>query len=104
MLSDCSGLSTINFQPSTNCSDIAWAVARGETDANVPPGKWTPEIGKRAVVFAWWTRAVSNDTPENDFEPYMAAQFAFVDATVSGDEIAIKNADHLLERWQKYGG
>jgi len=27
-----------------------------------------------------------------------------MDATVSGDEIAIKNADHLLERWQKYGG
>ena len=83
---------------------FGWAVARGETDANVPPGKWTPEIGKRAVVFAWWTRAVSNGIPENDFEPYMAAQFAFVDATVSGDEIAIKKADHLLERWQKYGG
>ena len=83
---------------------FGWAVARGETDANVPPGKWTPEIGKRAVVFAWWTRAVSNGIPENDFEPYMAAQFAFVDATVSGDEIAIKSADHLLERWQKYGG
>ena len=83
---------------------FGWAVAHGEADANVPSGKWTPEIGKRAVVFAWWTRAVSNGIPENDFEPYMAAQFAFVDATVSGDEIAIAKADHLLERWQKYGG
>ena len=68
------------------------------------PGAGRPEIGKRAIVFAWWARAVSNGIPENDFEPYMAAQFAFVDATVSGDEIAIENANQLLNRWQKYGG
>ncbi len=83
---------------------FGWAIAHGEANANVPRGHWTPEIGKRAVVFAYWTRAVSNGIPENDFEPYMAAQFAFVDAIVSGDEIAIKNADYLLERWPKYGG
>jgi len=34
----------------------------------------------------------------------MAAQFAYVDATVSGDQTAIKSASRLLERWQKYGG
>jgi len=83
---------------------FGWAVAHGEARANVPKGKWTPEIGKRAVVFAWWTRAVSIGIPENDFEPYLAAQFALVDAMVSGDKIGIEQAHQALERWQKYGG
>jgi hypothetical protein len=95
---------SIPFEIREFLKSFGWAVAHGEAEANVLSGKWTPEIGKRAVVFAWWTRAVSNGIPENDFESFMAAQFAFIDAKVSGDETAIEKGNHLLERWQKYGG
>ena len=38
------------------------------------------ETAKRTVVFAYWTRALSYGVPENDFEQFMEAYFAFVDA------------------------
>ena len=61
------------------------------------------EIAKRAMVFAWWARAISNGIPENDFEPYMEAHFAFVDALASGDTDQIVDANHAIARWQNYG-
>ena len=61
------------------------------------------EIAKRAVVFAWWARAVAKGIPEKAFEDYMAAQFAVVDASVSGDEKQNKEASQVSERWNKYG-
>src|SRR6185436_2394781 len=58
---------------------FGWAVAQGDEPGFAgQKGIWSPEIGKRAVVFAWWTRALSNGIPENDCDRFMAAQFAFV--------------------------
>ncbi len=65
---------------------------------------WDQETGKRAVIFAWWTRAISHGVPENDFEPFMAAHFAFVDAMVSHDEQQIEEARKAIKRWEKYAG
>lgn len=33
----------------------------------------------------------------------MAAHFAFLDATVAGDEEQIAEADQAMSRWYKYG-
>ena len=65
--------------------------------------KQRAELGKRAVAFAWWARAVANGIPENFFEPYMAAHLAYLDATVSGDHDEIENTAAPLKRWDKYG-
>ena len=62
------------------------------------------EMAKRAVVFAYWTRALSYGIPENDFDQFMAAQFAFVDATVARDEKQLEKAHAAIKRWEKYAG
>ena len=62
------------------------------------------EIAKRAVVFAWWARAISNGIPENEFEAYMAAHLASLDARELGDEDQREEASAIMKRWQKYGG
>jgi len=80
-----------------------WAAAECEDGVQGDKARRDQEIAKRAVVFAWWARAISNGIPENDFEPFMAAHLAFVDATVSGDEEQIEAADAAMARWQKYG-
>src|SRR2546425_3368863 len=61
------------------------------------------EIAKRAIVFAWWARAMSNGIPENHFEPFMAAHLAYIDASVSGDEDQIDEAEQIIARWYQYG-
>jgi hypothetical protein len=82
---------------------FGWVVACNEGIEGLQ-GRWSAEIGKRAVVFAWWTRALANGIPENDFDKFMAAQFAFVDAEVNKDEEALEKASIAIRRWQKYGG
>jgi hypothetical protein len=62
------------------------------------------ETAKRAVVFAYWTRALSYGVPENDFEQFMSAHFAFVDAKVARDEGLLEKALATIERWGKYAG
>lgn len=81
---------------------FGWAVAHNDGGIDRLKSKWSPEIGKRAVVLAWWARAVSYGIPENDFDRFMAAQFAFVDAMVSGDELHIKKAAEAIKPWEKY--
>ena len=62
------------------------------------------ETAKRTVVFAYWTRALSYGVPENDFEQFMEAYFAFVDAKVAGDETEMETAMAAIKRWEKYAG
>ena len=81
--------------------DFGWAVAqRDGLEAN---GKWNTEAGKRAVVFGYWARAISNGIPENEFESFMSAHFEWVDARVANDPDRIDKATKKLKRWQKYG-
>ena len=81
---------------------IGWCIAEGKV--GLMKGFETPEIGKRAVVYAYWLRALMNGIPENELERFMAAQFKFVDAMVSGDEEQIKMSDAAIQPWRKYGG
>src|SRR3954468_7354819 len=60
------------------------------------------ESAKRALAFAYWSRAIANSIPENELQPYMAAHFAWLDATAAGDEEEIKKASEALKRWNKY--
>ncbi len=83
---------------------FGWAVAHNDGGIERLKDRWEPEIGKRAVVFAYWMRALSNGIPENDCDRFMAAQFAFVDARVSGNEQQFLKASKAIEPWEKYGG
>jgi len=83
---------------------FGWAVAHNDGGIERQKDLWDQETGKRAVIFAWWTRAISHGVPENDFEPFMAAHFAFVDAMVSHDEQQIEEARKAIKRWEKYAG
>ena len=69
-----------------------------------PASEKRREAGKRAVIFGWWMRAAANGIPENDFDDYMAAQFAYMDARVSGNEEELEKASQVIKRWQRYGG
>jgi len=81
---------------------FGWAVAHNDGGIDRLKGEWSPEVGKRAVVLSWWARAVSYGIPENDFDRFMEAHFAFVDAMVSGDESRIRKATESIEPWEKY--
>ena len=83
---------------------FGWAVAHNDGGIERQKDKWSQEAGKRAVVFAWWTRALSHGIPENDCERFMAAHFAFVDAMVSYDEEEINKAQKAIKPWEKYAG
>jgi hypothetical protein len=61
------------------------------------------ERAKRALAFAYWSRAISNSIPENELQPYMAAYFAWLDARGAHDEEAIERTAEALKRWNKYG-
>ena len=62
------------------------------------------EQGKQAVVFAWWCRARANGLRDADFEPFMQAHFAFVDAMAEGDQGQIRAARNHIQRWEEYAG
>jgi hypothetical protein len=79
---------------------FGWAVAHSDKNFHLQREKWAPEIGKRAVVFAWWTRALANGVPENDCDAFMEAHFAFVDARVDGNETALAKATEGIKRWK----
>ena len=83
---------------------FGWAVAHNDGGLERQKDKWDSEVGKRAVVFAWWTRALSHGIPENDCNRFMAAHFAFVDAMVSGDQQQVDGASQAIKPWEKYAG
>jgi hypothetical protein len=78
----------------------AWDALRGKEVLD----EGTRERAKRTLVFAWWMRAVSNGIPENDFQAYMEAQFARLDAEIDDDKEALQRTEGIMDRWQKYGG
>jgi hypothetical protein len=54
---------------------FGWAVAHNDGGIERQKDEWEQEIGKRAVEFGFWTRALSNGIPENDYDRFMAAHF-----------------------------
>jgi len=78
-----------------------WEIIKNE-DLRETPAR--VERAKRAVAFAYWARAISNSIPENELQPYMAAQFAWIDAIAARDEDEIKRTAEATKRWVKYGG
>jgi zinc-finger of acetyl-transferase ESCO len=78
----------------------AWDVLRGDEVWD----EQTRERAKRALVFAWWMRAVANGIPENDFQTYMEAQFEQLDAELDDDQEALHRSEGKMKRWQQYGG
>jgi putative tryptophan/tyrosine transport system substrate-binding protein len=57
-----------------------------------------------AVVFAWWCRARANGLRDADFEPFMQAHFAFVDAKAEQNPDKVRTAAQSIRRWEKYAG
>jgi len=79
---------------------VAWEVIDNEDLRESPE---SIERAKRALAFAYWSRAISNSIPENEWQPYMSAHFAWLDATAAGDEGEIEKTSEALKRWNKYG-
>ena len=75
-----------------------------ETKGDDAGAKARRELGKRAVVYGWWARAIAKGIPENEFEPYFLAHLAYMDAVESGCEQEIEAASRATRRWVKYGG
>ena len=81
--------------------ETAWEILDNE-DLRETPKRL--ETAKRALAFAYWSRAIANSIPENELQPFMAAHFAWLDAIAAGDEEESKRAEQSLKRWEKYGG
>src|SRR6266705_6297466 len=79
---------------------VAWEVIDNEDLRESPE---SIERAKRALAFAYWSRAISNSIPENELQPYMSAHFAWLDASAAGDEGEIEKTSEALKRWNKYG-
>ena len=54
-------------------------------------------------MFAWWARATAKGLPAHEFEAYMTAHLADMDARDSGDRTQADEADELVNRWRQYG-
>jgi len=61
------------------------------------------ERAKRALAFAYWSRAISNSIPENELKPYMADHFAWLDAIAAGEQDEVDRKAEALKKWNKYG-
>lgn len=83
---------------------LGWAVAHNDGGFDRQKGAWSQEIGKIAVVFAWWTRARANGIGDDQFDDYMAAHLAYVDAMVAHDEDQLAAARARIEPWQRFAG
>jgi hypothetical protein len=86
--------------------DFGWGVAFNDGGFERHKEHWIneTETAKRAVVFAYWGRALTNGIPENDFNSFMDAQFMFVDAMVARDTVKLERAQEAIKRWEKYAG
>ncbi|MEN4974187.1 hypothetical protein ABEH62_09935 [Pantoea eucalypti] len=61
-----------------------------------------PETGKLAVVFSWWSRALSQGVPVKDFDAYMKAHLQFADSLVTGN--GQEEARRAVKKWEQYAG
>jgi hypothetical protein len=82
--------------------DFGWAIAHDDRAIKNHKVKWSQEIGKKAVVFSWWTRARSNGIADDQFDDYMNAHLAYVDAIVARDDQQIAMAKALITPWEQY--
>lgn len=81
---------------------FGWAVAHADGGLERLQGQHDPEVGKLAVAFSWWSRARGQGVPEKDFDRYMTAHLAFVDAMVTGENLAA--AGQAIKEWERYAG
>ena len=80
--------------------EAAWKIIDNEDLWESPASL---ERAKRALAFAYWARAIANSIPENELKPYMAAHFAWLDATAAGDEAEIEKTTEAMKRYNRYG-
>ena len=83
---------------------FGWAVAHNDGGLDRLKSDIDPEIGKLSVAYSWWNRARANDCPKSDFDAYMKAHLAFIDALVENDPANIRQAELGIKRWEKYAG
>ena len=84
---------------------FGWAVARNDGGIDRLKGKQRGqdrELGKLAVLYAWWARARMKGIDEGEFDEYMAAYLRFIDAIVERNAEKDKQAGNAIKRWEKY--
>jgi len=63
-----------------------------------------PEIGKLAIAFSWWSRALDYGVPVKDFDSYMDAHLKFIDALASKNGDKERNARLGIKKWERFAG
>lgn len=63
-----------------------------------------PEIGKLAVAFSWWNRALDYGVPLKDFDSYMADHLKFIDVLASKNSDEEKKARIAIKKWERFAG
>lgn len=81
---------------------LGWAVVYNNLGQGNPNNQFKPEVGKLAVVYAWWSRALHSGVPKKDFDAYMAAHLKLVDALISGENE--EEARRETHKWERYAG
>ncbi|MEN4815917.1 C2H2-type zinc finger protein [Pantoea agglomerans] len=61
-----------------------------------------PELGKLAVAFSWWNRALAYGAPTKDFDAYMKAHLQFADSLVTGN--GEQESRRAIKKWEQYAG
>jgi len=60
------------------------------------------ELGKLAVAFSWWHRALDYGASTKDFDAYMKAHLQFADSLVTGT--GEQEARRAIKKWEQYAG
>ena len=79
-----------------------WAVAHNDGGLKRLSERDDSELGKLAIVYSWWNRALQNNVPQKEFDAYMKAHLEFVDAKVSGKDL--DKAYSNIQRWGQFDG
>lgn len=81
---------------------FGWAVAHDDRSLDTKKGDYDRELGKLAVAFSWWHRALGAGASKKDFDRFMKAHLAYAEFLVSG---AGGSAAELgIKEWEKFHG
>ena len=86
---------------------FGWAVACNDGGLERLQGEYDDsdsEIGKLAVAFSWWNRALDYGVPVKDFDSYMDAHLKFIDVLASENSDGEANARLAIKKWERFAG
>jgi hypothetical protein len=79
---------------------LGWDIAHRNPTLSIDD--YRPEVGKLLVIYSYWSRAIQYGIDKKEFDAFMNAHLALVDARVSYK--GLEEASKGVKRWECFTG